>query len=65
LLARAGLAKVADQTVGFGPFTFLGRPLLPARVGIQVHESLQRLADKGVPALRSRGSNYLVLARKR
>ena len=64
LVARAGLVKVAGETVGFGPFTFLGHALLPTRAGLRVHEFLQRLADKGVPVLRAGGSNYLVLARK-
>jgi ubiquinone/menaquinone biosynthesis C-methylase UbiE len=64
LVARAGLVKVARQTVGFGPFTLLGRPVLSEAATISLHRSLQRLADHDVPFLRAMGSNYLVLAKK-
>ena len=64
MLARAGLRKVKSRTIGFGPFTFLGRALVPQRVGIELDRRLQRLADRGVPGLRSSGAHYLALARK-
>jgi hypothetical protein len=54
-----------SATLGFGPFSFLGRPLLPESVGITLHHRLQALADRGVAGLRSTGSQYLLLARKR
>jgi ubiquinone/menaquinone biosynthesis C-methylase UbiE len=54
-----------SATLGFGPFSFLGRPLLPESVGIRLHHRLQALADRGVAGLRSTGSQYLLLARKR
>jgi SAM-dependent methyltransferase len=52
-------------TLGFGPFSFLGRTLLPDTAGIKLHHRLQALADRGVPGLRSAGSQYLLLAKKR
>jgi hypothetical protein len=50
-------------TLGFGPFSFLGRTLLPESLAIRLHCRLQALADRGVAGLRSTGSQYLVLAR--
>jgi ubiquinone/menaquinone biosynthesis C-methylase UbiE len=52
-------------TLGFGPFSFLGRTLLPQSLGISLHYRLQALADRGVAGLRSTGSQYVVLGRKR
>ena len=52
-------------TLGFGPFSFLGRTLLPDSVGIRLHHRLQALANRGIVGLRSTGSQYLVLAKKR
>ncbi len=59
------LEKVKAVTLGFGPFSFLGRTLLPNSLGIGLHRRLQTLADRGVAGIRSTGSQYLVLARKR
>jgi len=65
-LARASGFQIRHRrTVGFGPFSFLGRPLLSDRAGIRLHYHLQALADRGVPLLRSTGWHYLVVARKR
>jgi ubiquinone/menaquinone biosynthesis C-methylase UbiE len=64
IVAAAGLERVAGATFGFGPFTLLGRRLLPDPVGVRVNASLQGLADRGVPGLRSVGVQYLVVARK-
>ena len=64
ILAAAGLEPVAGATFGFGPFTLLGRRLLPDPVGVRVDASLQSLADRGVPGVRSAGAQYLVVARK-
>jgi len=50
--------------LGFGPYSFLGRTLLPDSLGIRLHHRLQALADRGVVGLRSTGSQYVVLARK-
>lgn len=63
-LAAAGLEKVEGRTVGFGPFSFLGRKLLPDSSGVRVHRWLQKLANRGVPVVRSTGTQYIVLAKK-
>ena len=63
-LVNAGFEKIAGQTLGFGPFTLGNRILLNEEAGWKWHLRLQRLADKGVPLLRSAGLVYLVLARK-
>ena len=63
-LANAGFDKIASQTFGFGPFTLCNRTLLNEDTGWKLHLGLQRLADTGVPLLRSSGLVYLVLARK-
>ena len=64
ILADAGLERVAGATFGFGPFTLLGRRLLPDPVGVRVDTSLQALADRGMPGVRSAGAQHLVVARK-
>ncbi len=63
-LAAAGLEKAEGRTVGFGPFSFLGCRLLPDSSGVRVHHRLQKLANRGVPVVRSTGTQYIVLARK-
>jgi ubiquinone/menaquinone biosynthesis C-methylase UbiE len=63
-LASAGLVKTSGKTLGFGPFTFLHHRLLPETLGLPLQQWLQRLADRGVPVLRSTGVSYLVRARK-
>jgi len=64
LLESAGLERHGGLTLGFGPFTLGGRPVLPKRLGIWVDRRLQQLADHGTPWLRSAGAHYLVIARK-
>ncbi len=63
-LARSGMRTVELATLGFGPFTFLGRQVLPEQAGLRLHRRLQGLADAGAPLLRSTGSQFLVLARR-
>src|SRR6185503_18421581 len=63
-LANSGFEKITGQTLGFGPFTICNRKLLNEDAGWRLHLSLQRLADKGFPLLRSAGLVYLVLTRK-
>ena len=65
LIFRNHLEKVKGVTLGFGPFSFLGRTLLPNSAGIELHHRLQALAHRGVAVIRSTGSQYLILARKR
>jgi SAM-dependent methyltransferase len=62
MLADAGLVKRSGTSVGFGPFSLLRRPVLPAGWAVPAHERLQRLADAGLPGLRGAGSQYLVVA---
>lgn len=64
LVARAGLERLEATTVGFGPFSLLGRPLVDDAVGLRLHRRLQALADRGTPGLRATGSHYLVYAAK-
>lgn len=63
-LGKAGLQKMEGRTVGFGPFSFLGRRLFSDSAGVWVHRQLQDFADRGIPILRSMGTHYIVLARK-
>jgi 2-polyprenyl-3-methyl-5-hydroxy-6-metoxy-1,4-benzoquinol methylase len=63
-IQRFGLSKIRSKTLGFGPFTLLRRPLLSKRLGVTLHHRLQRLADRGMPLLRSTGAQYIVLAGK-
>jgi ubiquinone/menaquinone biosynthesis C-methylase UbiE len=64
-LVRASGFQILDRrTVGFGPFSFLGRPLLSDRAGVRLHHQLQALADRRVPLLRSTGWHYLLSTRK-
>ena len=61
---EAGLQAAATRTVGFGPLSLLGRPLLRDPAAIRVNTRLQALADAGVPGLRRNGWHYLVRATK-
>jgi ubiquinone/menaquinone biosynthesis C-methylase UbiE len=63
-VGRAGLTVVARRTVGFGPLSLLGRPLLSDARAVRVNLRLQRLADAGVPGLRGTGWHYLLRATK-
>jgi D-aspartate ligase len=65
LLDSVGLERIDSATLGFGPFTFWNREILSARRAVGFHSWLQRHADRGFSGLRSTGSQYLVLARKR
>ncbi|HWX96761.1 MAG TPA: class I SAM-dependent methyltransferase [Solirubrobacteraceae bacterium] len=64
MLLRSSLQPVARRTVGFGPLSFLGRPVLSEPRSIRVNGRLQALADRGVPGLKLTGWHYLVRARK-
>jgi ubiquinone/menaquinone biosynthesis C-methylase UbiE len=63
-LRANGVQPCAGRTVGFGPFSLFGRTALGDALGIGVHQTLQRLADHGVPLLRGGGATYVVLAHK-
>jgi SAM-dependent methyltransferase len=64
LLRANGMEKLEGVTLGFGPFSFFNRAMLPNPVGLKLHRWLQDLADRDVPLLRAGGYQYLVLARK-
>lgn len=64
LLAAAGLSRLRQATVGFGPFTMLGKPLLPDPLAIRLHRWLQHAADGGLPIVSATGMFSLVLAQK-
>jgi D-aspartate ligase len=59
LLAEAGIAVTRRTTVGYGPFTVLGRPILPDAIGCSLDERLQRAAQDHA-RLRGGGWHYLV-----
>jgi ubiquinone/menaquinone biosynthesis C-methylase UbiE len=65
LLRAIGFDQVSFKTLGFGPFTVFNFEILPRSFGLKTHCALQDLADRGFPALRWAGSQYIVLARKR
>jgi len=60
-LRGRGFVKVKSMTRGFG-FSFFRHSVLPEPFGTRVNRSLQRLADRGTPLLRSIGMAYIVLA---
>jgi SAM-dependent methyltransferase len=64
MLLDSGLRPLSRRTVGFGPLSFLGRPLLSERRAVRVNGRLQALADRGVPGLRLGGWHYLTRAQK-
>jgi ubiquinone/menaquinone biosynthesis C-methylase UbiE len=64
MLMRAGLVKLRGMTLGFGPFMLFQRQFVPEPFSTALHHWLQRLADAGMPALRSTGAHYLVLSQK-
>ena len=64
LLRAAGLEPLEFHGVGFGPFTFLGRNLLPKRLGLLVDRMFQWLADRRVLLLRHVAVFHVALAVK-
>jgi hypothetical protein len=64
-LDRAGLHLVRAQPFGFGPFTILGREVLPGDVGVALERRLQRRAEAPDPGLlRNLAAQYLVSAER-
>ena len=64
LLRSGGLYPLQIEGVGFGPFTFLGRNVLPNRIGLQVDRLLQWLADHHAPLLEDAAVFHIALAIK-
>ncbi len=63
-LCSVGLVKLKATTVGFPPVTFQGQPIFGERTSFKLNNWLQGLADRNVPAIRSSGMDYIVLAGK-
>jgi SAM-dependent methyltransferase len=62
VIGECGFVHVKSCTVGFGPFTFLGKTLFTDAIGVRLHRRLQALASRrGLLLLRWTGSHYLVL----
>jgi ubiquinone/menaquinone biosynthesis C-methylase UbiE len=65
LIDDCGFEQTKSQSVGFGPFTFLGKKLFTDSIGIRLHRRLQTVASRrGLFPLRWTGTHYLVLATK-
>jgi ubiquinone/menaquinone biosynthesis C-methylase UbiE len=64
LLRAAGLDPLEFAGVGFGPFTFLGRNVLPSSSGLRVDRLLQRFADHNLPLLQHAALFHLALTVK-
>lgn len=64
LLETAGLEPLKFEGVGFGPFTFLGRTILPNPIGLRVDRLLQRLANDSWPWLKRASIFHIALAAK-
>ena len=62
-LARAGLIKAREMTLGF-EFSLFRHKLLPEPLATALYHRLQRLADRNVLGFGSLGMSYHVLARK-
>lgn len=65
MLTESGLEIRRTYPLGFGPFTFLGQPLLTERLGHLLNAQLQRSACRGGSALPETACQHLVLARSR
>jgi ubiquinone/menaquinone biosynthesis C-methylase UbiE len=63
-LNEVNMTNLKNTNLGFGPFTFLGHCIFANRLGVKIHQKLQKYSDNDFPILRSTGSQYIVLARK-
>ena len=64
LLASVGLARIKYRMIGFGPFSFFKYEPFSGGIGVKLHHRLQQYSDRGLPLLRSTGSQILVAGRK-
>jgi ubiquinone/menaquinone biosynthesis C-methylase UbiE len=64
-LREVNLTNIKSTNMGFGPFRILNHNVFSDRMGVKIHQKLQQYADSGFPILRSTGSQYIVLARKK
>lgn len=65
IVASAGLHVTRTTSVGFGPPTFLARPVGPQSLALAIDAALQRRADGEDSVLSRLGAHYLVLARRK
>lgn len=63
MLRKAGLHPTDEATVGFGPFTFMGRMFFSDEHSVALDRRLDSWAQRH-PQLRHHGWHYLVLARR-
>lgn len=64
MLRAAGLEPQRRATLGYGPFTFLLRPVLPDRAGLRLHLRLRGLAARHPRTIRRAGWHYAVCAER-
>jgi ubiquinone/menaquinone biosynthesis C-methylase UbiE len=64
LMQASGLTIIERGGVGFGPFMFLGRRLIPAALGRRLDRALQAISDRRVPFFRTASLFHIVLAQK-
>ncbi len=64
MIDGAGLKVDRCVTVGFGPFTFLGKDLLSEPSAMRLNRWLQERGDRGTVGLRSLGAQHMILAQK-
>lgn len=62
MILEGGMRTIERRTVGFGPLSFLGRPIFADRRGTRINDRLQSLADRGVPPVKSMGWHYVLRA---
>ena len=62
VLEKAGLVKLSSLTLGFGPFSLFRHSIFPESIGISLHHLLQRLAERGVPVIRSAVMGDVILS---
>jgi 2-polyprenyl-3-methyl-5-hydroxy-6-metoxy-1,4-benzoquinol methylase len=64
MLREAGLEPERSRTLGFGPFTFWGRPVLSEAAGLRIDAWMERRAARGSRVLAGTGWHCLVQARR-
>jgi ubiquinone/menaquinone biosynthesis C-methylase UbiE len=63
-ISAASLTRIKTTTVGFPTPAIRSWRILGDRASVKLNERLQRLVDRNVPAIRSSGMDYMILARK-
>jgi hypothetical protein len=63
LLQLAGFDVVAESTLGYGPITFMRRPLLSGQFGVRIAAALSRRGESRI--LRLLGVHVVASARLR